>query len=118
MLDIKLIRENPDLVKAAMKSRNKDMDALVDEVLAIDVERRELMTITDAMKQEQNAASKQIPQIKKAGGDISEIRLDSRAERASLLPLEMNAFLPGCVWNATPRSLSPLERNIGFWTQA
>lgn len=73
MLDIKLIRENPDLVKAAMKSRNKDMDALVDEVLAIDVERRELMTITDAMKQEQNAASKQIPQIKKAGGDISEI---------------------------------------------
>ena len=73
MLDIKLIRENPDLVKAAMKSRNKDMDALVDEVLAIDVQRRELMTITDAMKQEQNAASKQIPQIKKAGGDISEI---------------------------------------------
>ena len=73
MLDIKLIRENPDLVKAAMKSRNKDMDALVDEVLAIDVQRRELMQITDAMKQEQNSASKQIPQIKKAGGDISEI---------------------------------------------
>ena len=73
MLDIKLIRENPDLVKAAMKSRNKDMDALVDEVLAIDVERRELMQVTDAMKQEQNTASKQIPQIKKAGGDISEI---------------------------------------------
>ena len=24
----------------------------------------------------------------------------------------MNACLPGCVWNATPRSLSPLERNI------
>src|SRR5574341_1528080 len=45
-------------------------------------------------------------------------RRDSRAERASLLPLEMNACLPGCVWNATPRSLSPLERNIGFWTQA
>ena len=42
----------------------------------------------------------------------------SRAERGSLLPLEMNACLPGCVWNATPRSRSPLERNIGFWTQA
>ena len=28
----------------------------------------------------------------------------------------MNACLPGCVWNATPRSLSPLQRNIGFWT--
>ncbi len=73
MLDIKLIRENPEMVKAAMKSRNKDMDALVDEVLAIDIKRRELMQITDTMKQEQNSASKQIPQIKKAGGDISEI---------------------------------------------
>ena len=31
---------------------------------------------------------------------------------------EMNACLPGCVWNATPRSWSPLERNLGFWTQA
>lgn len=73
MLDIKLIRENPDMVKAAMKTRNKDMDATVDEILAIDAQRRELMQVTDAMKQEQNAASKQIPQIKKAGGDISEI---------------------------------------------
>src|SRR5574337_368170 len=27
----------------------------------------------------------------------------------------MNACLAGCVRNATPRSLSPLERNIGFW---
>ena len=30
----------------------------------------------------------------------------------------LDACLPGCVWNATPRSLSPLERNTGFWTQA
>ncbi len=73
MLDIRLIRENPDKVKAAMKSRNKDMDALVDEVLALDVERRKLIASTDALKQEQNAASKQIPMIKKNGGDISEI---------------------------------------------
>ena len=73
MLDIRVIRENPEMVKAAMKTRNKDMDSLVDEVLAIDVQRRELMTKTDAFKQEQNAASKKIPQIKKEGGDISEI---------------------------------------------
>ena len=34
-----------------------------------------------------------------------------------MLPFEMNACLPGCVWNATPRSLSPLERNIPFLVQ-
>lgn len=73
MLDIKVIRENPEKVKTAMKSRNKDMDSLVDEVLAIDAERRALMQKTDLLKQEQNEASKKIPQIKKEGGDISEI---------------------------------------------
>ena len=36
MLDIKLIRENPQKVKEAMKTRNKDMDAVVDEILDID----------------------------------------------------------------------------------
>jgi len=73
MLDIKVIRENPQLVKDAMKKRNKDMDALVDEVLAIDVERRELTVKLDQLKQEQNAASREIPKIKKEGGDISAI---------------------------------------------
>ena len=73
MLDIKVIRENPEMVKAAMKTRNKDMDAVVDEILTIDAERRELMQATDALKMEQNNASKQIPQIKKEGGDISAI---------------------------------------------
>ena len=43
---------------------------------------------------------------------------DTRDEGLILGSGEMEACLPGCVWNATPRSLSPLERNIGFWTQA
>ena len=73
MLDIKVIRTNPDMVKEAMKKRNKDMDAQVDEIIAIDAQRRELSAQADAMKNEQNIASKQIPQIKKEGGDISEI---------------------------------------------
>ncbi len=73
MLDIRLIRENPERVKAAMKTRNKNMDALVDAVLAIDAERREITSKTDALKAEQNAASRDIPRIKKEGGDISAI---------------------------------------------
>lgn len=73
MLDIKVIREDPSRVKAAMKSRGKDMDAAVDELLAIDVRRRELLGATDALKQEQNAASRDIPAIKKSGGDISAV---------------------------------------------
>ncbi|MBQ5970514.1 MAG: serine--tRNA ligase [Clostridia bacterium] len=73
MLDIRLIREDPDRVKRAMRTRNKDMDAVIDEIIAIDQKRRELASKRDSLKAEQNAASKQIPQIKKAGGDIGEI---------------------------------------------
>ncbi len=87
MLDIKLIRENPHKVKAAMKTRNKDMDALVDEILAIDKQVRELTQKADALKAEQNAASKKIPQIKKEGGDISEImtRMNAIKEEVKVL---------------------------------
>ncbi len=73
MLDIKVIRENPERVKAAVKSRNGNLDAEVDELIAIDAERRSLQQENDKLKQQQNEASKQIPQIKKAGGDASEI---------------------------------------------
>lgn len=73
MLDIKVVRTEPDLVKAAMRSRNKDMDAEVDRVLAIDAQRRELSSQADALKAQQNQASKQIPQIKKEGGDVAPI---------------------------------------------
>ena len=62
MLDIRVIRENPDRVKQAMKTRNKDMDAVVDAILDIDRQRRELQVQVDAMKAEQNKASKEIPQ--------------------------------------------------------
>lgn len=73
MLDIKVIRSDPDRVKQAMKNRNKDMDREIDEVLKIDEQRREYMTKADMLKQEQNSASKEIPRIKKEGGDISKI---------------------------------------------
>lgn len=73
MIDIKLVRSNPEYVKAAVRKREMDLDAVIDEILEIDAARRELSGKTDALKAQQNAASKQIPQIKKAGGDVSEI---------------------------------------------
>jgi len=73
MLDIKVIRENPDRVKQAMKNRNGDYDEIIGRVLACDEKRRELNSAADALKAEQNKASKQIPQIKKEGGDVSAI---------------------------------------------
>ena len=73
MLDIKVIRENPDKVKAALLTRGTDYSNKIEEVLEIDKKRRELTTKVEGMKAEQNAASKQIPVMKKQGKDTTEI---------------------------------------------
>lgn len=73
MLDIKVIRSNPERVKEAMKTRNMDADAMVDEVLEIDGQRRKIMGKVEAMKAEQNAQTRQIPVLKKQGEDVSGI---------------------------------------------
>lgn len=76
MLDIKVIRQDPEAVKAAMRSRNADLDAKIDEILAIDEKRRALGTELDAKKAEQNKKSKEIPAAIKAGGDINAIKAE------------------------------------------
>ncbi|HIZ16199.1 MAG TPA: serine--tRNA ligase [Firmicutes bacterium] len=70
MLDIKLIRTNPDMVKQAMRNRGADMDAIIDELLQIDVQRRDVMARAEGMKAKQNDITKQIPRLKKEGADI------------------------------------------------
>lgn len=73
MLDIKLIRENPDYVKAGLRKREMDLDHVIDEILAVDRERREATGAVEAKKAEQNAVSREIPKIKKAGGDAGAV---------------------------------------------
>lgn len=73
MLDIKRVRQNPELIKQAVKNRNGNLDAKIDELLEIDNLRREITGKVEAMKAEQNIASKQIPMYKKEGKDVSEI---------------------------------------------
>ena len=78
MVDIKLVRSNPDFVKAAVKKREMDLDAVIDEILAIDEERRALTGAVESLKARQNAASKQIPQMKKAGEDTTALMAEMK----------------------------------------
>ena len=73
MLDIRFVRENAELVKEACRRRFKPMDEAVDELVAIDAERRKLNAKTDDLKAQQNRASKQIPVMKKNGEDTTEL---------------------------------------------
>jgi seryl-tRNA synthetase len=65
MLDLNLIRENPDLVRTALKNRQLDISP-VDEVLRLDEKRRTLLTQVEALKAERNAVSKEIGRSKDA----------------------------------------------------
>lgn len=84
MLDIKLIRSNPEMIKAAAKKKEFDADAIIDDILKIDAERREVTGRVESMKAEQNAATKQIPQMKKAGGDTAALMAEMKELSAKI----------------------------------
>lgn len=63
MLDLNLIREQPDIVRQALQARQMDPSP-VDEVLALDARRRALLTEVEALKAERNAVSREIGRMK------------------------------------------------------
>ncbi|HIE59989.1 MAG TPA: serine--tRNA ligase [Persephonella sp.] len=67
MLDIKLIRENPDFVKERLKTRDDAYAYLIDEVLAVDKERRKIIAEVEKLKAEKNKLSKEIGKLFKEG---------------------------------------------------
>ncbi|MCK5128980.1 MAG: serine--tRNA ligase [Clostridiales bacterium] len=71
MLDIKLIREKPDYVTKALAKRNYDVN--FDAFLTLDVQRKEMLIEVESLKNKRNTVSRQIPQIKKEGGDAKEL---------------------------------------------
>ena len=63
MLDIVNFRENPDAVRDALRKRNMDT-TIVDQVVDLDVKRRELLVEVENLKAERNKVSKEIGKMK------------------------------------------------------
>lgn len=73
MIDIKLIKENPEEVIKRFKIKGKDAEADIKRILELDGMRRSLISETEALKAEQNKENKLIPTYKKEGKDVTEI---------------------------------------------
>jgi seryl-tRNA synthetase len=87
MLDIRLIREQPDFVKVRLATRGGDESAKIDEVLAVDAERRKLETALQRLNMDRKRLSKEIggargrgeksteleEQVRKIGDEIAEL---------------------------------------------
>jgi len=87
MLDIRRIRLEPDVVKELLARRGEDVSK-IDELLALDVERRKVMTESETRKAEQNRIGPQIAQRRKAGEDASDLMAASTELKALLVGLE------------------------------
>lgn len=71
MLDIKRVRANTEAVSEALKKRGHTYP--VEEAVALDARRREILTEVEQKKAEQNKASKEIPRLKKEGQDVQAV---------------------------------------------
>ena len=72
MLDINLLRENPDLVRKSLQDR-QDNPAPVDSILQLDEKRRSLLNEVEQLKAERNVVSKEIGKMKDAAERQSKI---------------------------------------------
>lgn len=70
MLDIKLIRSNPEKVKGALKKRKEKIN--LEGILKLDQERRELLLKAGALKEKRNTVSEEIGKLKKEKKDAQE----------------------------------------------
>ena len=59
MIDIKFLREHPDVIRASQKGRGESVE-LVDQILAIDEKKRAAVTEFETLRQEQNTLSKSV----------------------------------------------------------
>ena len=95
MLDIRKIKENPDAVKAGLKAKEVDCDAIVDKILALDGKIRALTTTTETQTAQKNKLSKENGKLfgqkkgaEKRGEDTSAIDAQIAANSAESVALD------------------------------
>ncbi len=76
MLDIKLIRENPEKINELLKRRNPDLS--VNEVLAVDEERRQIQAQADELRAKRKTESQKIGEMKKKGENTDKVQEEVR----------------------------------------
>lgn len=74
MLDLKRIRNNSNEIKESLNNRGEKFDVtVIDEVLKLDEERRNILVKVEVLKSKRNQVSSEVPKLKKEGKDVSNI---------------------------------------------
>ncbi|MDO4766879.1 MAG: serine--tRNA ligase [Pseudomonadota bacterium] len=86
MLDIKFIRSNPDAVRESLRKRRSSLQ--LDQFLAIDQKRRDLLLETEGLKARRNQASTEVSRMKKEGQTSEELMAELGAMSARIKELD------------------------------
>ena len=113
MLDIKRIKENPDAVKAGLRAKEMDCDAVVDRILELDVQVRSLKTATETKTAEKNKLSKENGKLfgmkkgaEKKGEDVSDIEAQINANMAASVAIDAAIAIPTIIAGTPPREMN------------
>jgi len=86
MLDLRFVRENPEVVEAALAKRGAAMN--LDEFLALEKERRALLAEAEALKNKRNTVSQEISRLKRSGEDATALVTEMRAVGDTIAELD------------------------------
>jgi len=86
MLDMKMIRENPENIRKMLKDRDVQFD--LDLLLDLDKKRREMIISTDELRKKKNEMSVKISEAKKTGGESTQIIQEMQLVSQELAKLE------------------------------
>ena len=76
MLDIKFVRDNPERILQALANRGAVIG--LDEFMALEKERRELLSAVEALKSKRNTVSQEISKMKKTGQNADDLVVEMR----------------------------------------
>ncbi|KPK95618.1 seryl-tRNA synthetase [bacterium SM23_31] len=122
MLDLKFIRENPELVSKGLKNKGYTGDLTV--LLDLDMDWRKLLEKADELKQRRNVVSRQIAEIKRKNEDSSELvvemqsvakqikEYDEKINRINNRIYDMLFELPNVPHNSAPVGDSAEENRV------
>jgi seryl-tRNA synthetase len=94
VIDPALLRDNCDAVREGLASRGADFSRDLEELAALETERRRLLPEVEGLKRQQNAAGDEVARAKRQGLDISKIQEESRARNQQIkqLSVELDAI--------------------------
>ncbi len=88
MIDIRLIRKDPERVKTILALRDKELPSLIDSILEIDCRRREIQARVESIRSARNSLSREVGKLKREGKDTSEIEKKVRELKEEIEALE------------------------------